>query len=129
MAQENIKVTLPVSGKECEILSYVPHKVAKKVNRLVLGDAEISMDKARQTDKSEADLIDDMAKEMKLKMSDMTELADTKVLGLLVKYDGKTKMEIGQEILDELPEEDFNALSKEVEKVFEKQERASSPKA
>lgn len=141
MAQENIKLTLPQSGLECELLPYVTHKLARAVNRATLGDQKILMSEISEKQKElEASglkpeevnekMTEEMLKGQEVKLSDMNELDDIKVKGLLVKFGDKSKVEISDEDIDTLPEKDFKALSVAANKVFEEsQEKASSKKS
>lgn len=140
MAQENIKLTLPQSGLECELLPYVTRKLSKAVNRATLGDQTIEMETVQAKQKEleasglkpeeiDEKLTEEMMKGQTIKLADMDELTDIKVKGLLVKFGNKTKSEITEHDVEDLPDEDFKMLAKEANKIFqEAQEKSSSKK-
>ena len=141
MAQENIKLTLPQTGLECELLPYVTRKLFKAVNRATLGDQSVKMDaiqaKQKELENSglkpeeiDARLTEEMMKGQTIKLADMDELTDIKVKGLLVKFGDKAKTEITSEDIEALPNDDFNALAKEANRIFqESQEKSASKKS
>lgn len=112
MAQENIKITLPISKLECELKSYVTHRLSQEVQKLFIGDKEI--DVSSSTDK------DKIAKEMVLNGEQAIEMKNILVKGLVVRI-GDLKKSDGtlteDDILD-MAEGDFSVIADRALELF-----------
>lgn len=112
MAQENIKITLPISKLECELKSYVTHRLSQEVQKLLIGDKEI--DVSSSTDK------DKIAKEMVLNGEQAIEMKNILVKGLVVRI-GDLKKSDGtlteDDILD-MAEGDFSVIADRALELF-----------
>lgn len=118
MAQENIRVKLPKAGIECEILPYVKHKLAKQVNKTYFKGQQFEVD---ATDEAGS-------RTVKVNAENTLDVDDVRVLGLLEVFGDKRRPAITQDDIDDLEEDDFDALKAEVDKVFKKYEKDNSPK-
>lgn len=120
MAQENIKIELPVSGLACEIKSYLTHKVARKTQRVFVGDMEIDPHKSKEQ----------IMGSLKLTGEQALEFSDILVKGLLNKIGDKTRENgmLTDEVIDDLAEDDFNAIAEKATEVYNASQKKSDPK-
>ena len=135
--------SLPHSGKEVEIRDFIPHKLAKKINAaqfsgIKMGSSIIAT-KQELVNEFGAKTMDEIEKlepkEYEKKLQDLREkfsssrmssgltLANLekgnviKIIGMVIRI-GKIT-EITEEMLDDIPEKDFNAILKEITKMEE----------
>lgn len=120
MTQENIKITLPNSKLEAEIKSYLPHKVVRNMNSLLLSDTEIDSNTSEET----------LKKEFKLNGEKAIKYRDILVYGMVVRIGDKSKKDLtlDNDVIDELSEEDFETIAKAAEKVKAEYDEKTSPK-
>lgn len=132
MAQENIKITLPQSGLECELLPYVKHKLARAVNRQLFGDETVEVNITDNVDEGSQDAEKEFnhlaTDKIAVKLTNMTDIAEIKVIGLLEKLGNKHRNEITEDDIDDLPQKDYNELVKKVNEIFDEAEEKSSRK-
>lgn len=117
MAQENITITLPKSGMIAVIKSYVPHKVARKIQEAIIGDKEVDM---------QAGTVDGS---IELKGKNLIAMTDLLAKGLTIQI-GDNYAIGGQieQVLDDLDEDDFKAIADKATEVYMDYAEAVSPK-
>lgn len=121
MAQENIKITLPVSKVECEIKPYITHKVSRKISSSLIGDTELDM---QEISKGNTDINIKLTGDKALKFNEILVEGMTLKIGEYTKKDGT----LTQDVLDELAEEDYSAITKEATRVYNESQEKTDPK-
>lgn len=117
MAQENITITLPKCGEIAVVKSYIPHKVARKIQEMLIGDKDVDT----KTGTVSAEVV--------LKGSNLLELQEILAHGLTIQI-GDNYAINGQieQVIDELDEDDFKAIADKVSDIYKEYSEATSPK-
>lgn len=131
MAQENISITLPVSGSIAIMRSFIPHKVARAINSTFLGKQKVDLKKIKASkDSGGQPQTDDILAEMELTGDDLALLSDQLVSGLVIQIgEHYAASESLDNYLDELPEADFKLLSEKANAIYSDYQDNNSPKS
>lgn len=117
MAQENITITLPKCGDIAVIKPYIPHKVARKIQEMLIGDKEVDT----KTGTVSAEVV--------LKGNNLIEMQEILAYGLTIQI-GNNYAIGGQieQVIDDLDEDDFKAIADKVSDIYKAYSEATSPK-
>ena len=125
MAQENITIELPESEQTAVIKSYIPHKVARKIQNLYLGKQQIKPAEMEHADKAAGEKI---LAEMTITGEDLAKFSEILVVGLLVQLGEHYASEEFEALVDDLSEGDFQAISNRANEIYRAYQEKTSPK-
>lgn len=113
MAQENIKIELPITGETCEMKPFITHRVSEKAQKALIGSQEIDVDAATSGE---------VVRQVKLTGGQALELKNILVLGLVLRIGDKSKSDgtLDEEYILDLPEDDFTILADKAMDLFNK---------
>ena len=118
---ENRTITLTTSGLTAAFKGFVPHRLARRINELIIGDRPIDINGGSAA----------ISQEVTLTGADLTKFNDILVLGLLVQL-GDTYAVDGRQALadalDELDEADFGQLLSVANEIWQVHSAKTNPK-
>lgn len=121
MAQENIEITLPFSKLKAVIRPYVRRKDQRRVDQAVFGDEMMDIS-LQPKPKSEEKNIMDAANGAKIRLSNTLDVTDVEIVTMLIKLGDKD--DPTKEDVDELHKDDYDALLKIIDPMFESEKRS-----